>query len=138
MRRVSYQFPRTFDCSLPVRIPFAECLKRLSTLSATQDNFRNERGAVKREISMQIACNRLDFELAVPGALAGITDEADFLLTIADTYLRSDGHRVEPAQRFMVKVLDRGNVSEIFIAHATEPQAIPATSAAEYIFQVMQ
>lgn len=138
MRRVSYQFPRTFDSSILVRLPFSRCLERLCALSSYQDNFRSDSGAVKREISLQVACNRLDFEPVTPQSLSGISDEADFLLTISDTVLRSDGHRPEPAQKFMVKVIDRGGETGVYVAHATEPQAIPAKTAAEYIVKVMQ
>ena len=138
MRRVSYQFPRTFDSSILVRLPFSRCLERLCTLSSFQDNFRSAAGAVKREISLQIACNRLDFEPVLPQTLSGITDEADFLLTISDTVLRADGHRPEPAQKFMVKVIDRGGESGVYVAHATEPRALSANTAAEYIVRVMQ
>ena len=113
------------------------CLEKMTALSMRQDNFRTEKGAVKREISLQIACNRLDFEPISGQILAGISDEADFLMSVSDTVLRSDGHRPEPAQKFMVKVLDRGNTTEIFVAHTANPQTISSQTAAEYIYQVM-
>jgi len=102
-----------------------------------QDNFRTEKGAVKREIHLQVACNRLDFETASLQALSGVSDEADFLLTISDTVLKSDGYRPEPAQKFMVKLLDNGGVTEIYVSHTTNPQMISSKDAAEYIYQVM-
>ena len=92
---------------------------------------------MKREITLQIACNRLDFEPISRQSLAGVSDEADFLMSISDTVLKSDGHKPEPAQKFMVKVLDRGNTAEIFVAHTANPQTISSQTAAEYIYQVM-
>ena len=138
MRRVSYQFPKTFEGHLSVPFSFSRCLERLSALSSRQDNFRTDAGAVKRDIALFVACNRLDFEPVTAGVLSQITDEADFLMTISDTLLRSDGHKPEPAQKYFVKVLARGNSAEIYVAHATEPQAIPVQTAGEYIHQVMQ
>ena len=137
MRRVSYQFPKTFEGHLSVPFSFSRCLERLSALSSRQDNFRTDAGAVKRDIALFVACNRLDFEPVTPQTLSQITDEADFLMSISDTVLKSDGHRPEPAQKFMVKALDRGNATEIFVAHTANPQAISSQTAAEYIYQVM-
>ena len=137
MRRVSYQFPKFFDCSISVPLPFSSCLEKMTALSMRQDNFRTEKGAVKREITLQIACNRLDFEPISRQSIAGVSDEADFLMSISDTVLKSDGHRPEPAQKFMVKALDRGNATEIFVAHTANPQAVSSQTAAEYIYQVM-
>ncbi|MBR5008368.1 MAG: hypothetical protein IKY09_05290 [Methanocorpusculum sp.] len=109
----------------------------MTALSMRQDNFRTEKGAVKREITLQIACNRLDFEPISRQSIAGVSDEADFLMIVSDTVLKSDGHKPEPAQKFMVKALDRGNATEIFVAHTANPQAVSSQTAAEYIYQVM-
>ena len=137
MRRVSYQFPKFFDCSISVPLPFSSCLEKMTALSMRQDNFRTEKGAVKREITLQIACNRLDFEPISRQSIAGVSDEADFLMIVSDTVLKSDGHKPEPAQKFMVKVLDRGNTTEIFVAHTANLQAVSSQTTAEYIYQVM-
>ena len=138
MRRVSYQFPKSFDCSLLVRKPFSLCLEKMAALSSMQDNFRTDTGAVKREIHLQIASNRFDFEIVTAGNLAGVSEEADFLLTISDTVLRSDSHRPDPTQKFMVKMLDSRNATEIYVSHTTNPQTISSKEAAEYIYQVMK
>ncbi len=137
MRRVSYHFPRTYDYTFSVQTPFHECLARIVTLVNRQDNFRDSRGAVKREFVLGLACNRLDFEQVTPMALATVTDEADFSLTLSDTILRAAGSRPEPSQKFMIKVLDSGAVREIFIAHTTEPQSISWREVAECLQQVM-
>ena len=137
MRRISYQFPKIFDCSISLPLPFTMCLEKMTALSMRQDNFRTEKGAVKREITLQIACNRLDFEPISRQSIAGVSDEADFLMIVSDTVLKSDGHKPEPAQKFMVKALDRGNTTEIFVAHTANPLAISSQTAAEYIYQVM-
>lgn len=138
MRRVSYKFPRTCDYAFQASIPFSSCIANIAGLSGKQDNFHDERGAIKREFTVKIASTPLDFEPATPARLAGVTEEADFSLTLADTILRAQGKRPEPAQTFFVKVREDKSGVEIFVSHITEPLTISPRDVVNYIQQVVR
>lgn len=130
MRRVSYQFPRRCDLEFEAPVPFPQFMTVIEKFSARQDNFRDERGPIKREFVLSAAQDRLGFERIVRGAgqLANVTEEADFQLQITDTILRSSVGIPLSEHRFLVRALDKGNRTELFV---TKVPSTPGLSAFE-------
>ncbi len=118
MRRVSYLFPKTCDIMFDVPEPFSSYLSGIKKLADRQDNFRSETDPVKREITVFIAHDRLGFEkISKTSPLEGeVTNEADMKIVLTDTILRASGNIPVSEHIFLVKGLDKGNFTEIYIS----------------------
>jgi hypothetical protein len=117
MRRVSYTFPRTCDIAFEIAKPFPAVLDAVSKLAGRQDNFRTELGHVKRDFTVKLAANRTGFEVIAKGAQMSLlaTDEADVVINIYDTVLSSSGHKPIANSDYLVKFLDQGGRTEVFV-----------------------
>ncbi|MDO5844196.1 MAG: hypothetical protein Q4Q53_03500 [Methanocorpusculum sp.] len=117
MRRISYTFPHSCDIEFEVPVTFAKYLDAVEKLAGRQDNFRTEIGPVKRDISVHLAVDRTGFEKITRGSNISriVTDEADIIITFSDTILKSDGHLPMPDKKYLVKALDKGTRTEIFV-----------------------
>ena len=129
MRRVSYLFPHTCDVMFDVYQPFSIYLQGMTTLADRQDNFRTATGPVKREIAVSIAHDRLGFErIRKTSRLENVTEEADIQIILTDTILKSSGNVPLNEQKFLVKGIDKGNFTEVYV---TKSPAIPGVSSHE-------
>jgi len=130
MRRVSYQFPHTCDIMFDVSKPFSAYLQGMEKLADRQDNFRSPNGPVKREIAVFIAHDRLGFErISKTSRLeTEVTEEADIMIILTDTILKSSANVPLNDQKFQVKGIDRGNLTEVYV---TKSPAIPGVSSLE-------
>lgn len=130
MRRVSYLFPHTCDVMFDVFQPFPAYIQGIEKLADRQDNFRSANGPVKREISVFIAHDRLGFERIRKNSRleAEVTEEADMIITLTDTILKSSGNVPLNEQKFQVKGIDKGNFTEVYV---TKSPAIPGVSSHE-------
>ncbi len=127
MRRVSYLFPHTCDLMFDVYQPFSIYLQGMTKLADRQDNFRTANGPVKREIAVSIAHERLGFErIHKTSHLEDVTDEADIQIILTDTILKSSGNVPMNEQKFLVKGIDKGPFTEVYV---TKSPAIPGVSA---------
>lgn len=130
MRRVSYLFPHSCDLMFDIPLPFSAYLQGMTKLADRQDNFRTANGPLKREISLFIAHDRLGFERVSKTSHLerDVTDEADMQIILTDTILKSSAHMPLNDQKFLVKGIDKGNATEVYIAKSP---AIPGISSAE-------
>ncbi len=130
MRRVSYLFPHTCDVMFDVSRPFSAYLRGMEKLADRQDNFRSANGPVKREISVFIAHDRLGFERIGRNSRleAEVTEEADIMIILTDTILKSSANVPLNDQKFQVKGIDKGNFTEVYV---TKSPAIPGVSSLE-------
>ena len=130
MRRVSYQFPHTCDIMFDIFQPFSAYLQGIEKLADRQDNFRSANGPVKREIAVFIAHDRLGFERVKKTSRleAEVTEEADIMIILTDTILKSSANVPLNDQKFQVKGIDRGNLTEVYV---TKSPAIPGVSSLE-------
>lgn len=117
MRRISYTFPRSCDLEFEIPVTFSKYLNAVEKLDSRQDNFRTEKGPVKRIISAYIAADRTEFEKITRGSniVATVTDEADIIVVFSDTILNSKGHVILPDKKYLVKAIDKGQKTEIFV-----------------------
>lgn len=117
MRRVSYQFPNRCDLEFEVNVSFPAFLDGMETLAGTQMNFRTERGPIKREITVHLAHDRLGFEkiLRGSGLRRMATEAADIVVIFTDTLLMSTGNVPLTEHKFMIRSLEKGDHTELFI-----------------------
>lgn len=117
MRRISYTFPHSCDLEFEVPVKFSKYLDAVETLAGKQENYRSEKGPVKRDITVQLALDRTGFEKITRGSRmsASVTDEADIIITYFETILKSDGHLPLPDKIYKVKALDKGVRTELFV-----------------------
>lgn len=122
MRRVSYQFPNRCDLEFEVDVPFPIFLDKVAGLSGKQDNFRNEKGPVKREIAVSLAHDRLGFEPILPGTQMSrmATEGADILVTLTDSLLKASGNMPLAEHKFMVRTIEKADRTEVFITKAVQ------------------
>ena len=128
MRRVSYQFPNRFDLEFEADVPFAVFLNAVKSLSGRQDNFRTDAGPIKREVSVFLAHDRLGFEKIERGANISktTTDAADILITLTDTLLKASGNMPLNDHRFMIRTMEKGARTEIFITKSPSIEGFDA------------
>ena len=117
MRRVSYQFPNRCDLEFEIDVPFPAFLNAVESLSGRQDNFRTERGPIKREISVLLANDRLGFEQIVKGSCMSkiATDAADIVVVLTETLLKASGNVPLNDHRFMIRTIEKCDRTEVFI-----------------------
>ena len=126
MRRVSYQFPNRCDLEFEVNVSFPTFLEGIEKLADTQDNFRTERGPVKREVAVFLAHDRLGFEQIRRGSemKKTVTEGADIVITLTDTLLKASGNVPLTEHKFMIRSLEKGDHTEVFIT-----KSVPAEGA---------
>jgi hypothetical protein len=139
MRRISYQFPGRCDLEAEVDVPFPVFLDRIAMLAGRQDNFRNEKGPIKREISVSLAHDRLGFEEIAPGTkLSGMaTEGADIVITLTDTLLKASGNMPLTEHRFMIRTVEKTDRTEIFITKAAASEGFDAMDMKKMILGVL-
>ncbi len=130
MRRVSYLFPHTCDVMFDVFQPFFAYIQGIEKLADRQDNFRSANGPVKREISVFIAHDRLGFERIRRDSRLEeeVTEEADIMIILTNTILKSSSNVPLNDQKFQVKGIDKGNFTEVYV---TKSPVIPGVSPLE-------
>ena len=128
MRRVSYQFPNRCDLEFEADVPFAVFLNAVESLAGRQDNFRTDAGPIKREVSVFLAHDRLGFEKIERGANISktTTDAADILITLTDTLLKASGNMPLNDHWFMIRTMEKGAQTEIFITKSSSIEGFDA------------
>ena len=128
MRRVSYQFPNRCDLEFEADVPFAVFLNAVVSLAGRQDNFRTDAGPIKREVSVFLAHDRLGFEKIERGANISktTTDAADILITLTDTLLKASGNMPLNDHWFMIRTMEKGAQTEIFITKSSSIEGFDA------------
>ena len=118
MRRVSYKFPHSCDIEFELFVPFSRYLDGIESLADKQDNFRNASGAFKREFTVKLAYERTSFEKITRGygMSSVVTDEADIMIILSDTHLSSSIRKPLPDKVYLVKGIDRGDHTEVFVS----------------------
>jgi len=88
-------------------------------MDGKQTNFRTDRGLFKREIHVEIACDRTGFEKVRTDSdfVDDISERADFTLQINDTLLKGEGRYPTAEHTFLLRIDDRGGRVEGFIVH---------------------
>ncbi|HJK01071.1 MAG TPA: hypothetical protein O0X73_02045 [Methanocorpusculum sp.] len=139
MRRVSYQYPNRCDLKFEVAVPFAVFLAAVESLVGRQNNFRTDAGLIKREFSVFLAHGRFDFEKIEPGANISktTTDAADILITITDTLLKASGSIPLDDHQFMIRTVDKGARTEVFIAKSSGFSGFDALDMKKIILEVI-
>lgn len=118
MRRISYKFPHTCDIEFELFIPFRRYLDGIESLADKQENFRDEKNAYKRVFTVRLAFEKTDFEKISKGCGMSrcVTDEADIMIILSDTHLKSNIVKPLPDKVYLVKAIDRGSRTEIFVS----------------------
>lgn len=117
MRRVSYQFPNRCDLEFEADVSFPKYLDAIESLAGKQENFREEKGPVKREVAVYLAHDRLGFEQIHKGSgLNSMAAEgADVVVTFTDTLLKASGNVPLSEHKFMIRAIEKGDRTEVFI-----------------------
>lgn len=117
MRRVSYQFPNRCDLEFEVDVCFRFFWMPWSPSPAVRRTSGTPSGPIKREVSVFLANDRLGFEKVARGSNIRETtsDAADILVTLSDTILKASGNVPMNEHRFMIRIMEKGDRTEIFI-----------------------
>ncbi len=139
MRRVSYQFPNRCDLEFEVDVSFPVFLEGIEKLADTQDNFRTERGPVKREVAVFLAHDRLGFEQIRRGSemKKTVSEGADIIITLTDTLLKASGNVPLTEHKFMIRSLEKGDHTEIFITKSAQAEGADAMDMKKMILGVL-
>jgi len=88
-------------------------------MDGKQTNFRTDRGLFKREIHVEIACDKTGFEKIRTDSefIDDISERADFILRINDTLLKGEGRYPTAEYTFLLRIDDLGGRVEGFIVH---------------------
>ena len=118
MRTVFHRFPTTFDLDFEVNRPFPEVLRCLRQLNGSHTTSRKGVELVKCQTTVQIAQNKTAFEPLehVAGVEEKVTEMADFRLIIRETRLTPDKRIPVSENVFLLRVADKGKVTEFTIA----------------------
>lgn len=117
MRRVYYRFPTRFDLNFTLSSPFGQALRYVAALHRTHTTCRQGDGLCKRDILLEIADDRTRFlPLDLIPALADeVTESADFRVSVRETLLQPEGRRPLSENTFLMRIVDRGPQSEVFV-----------------------
>lgn len=139
MRRVSYQFPNRCDLEFEVDVLFPVFLDAMESLAGRQENFRNASGPIKREVSVFLANDRLGFEKVSRGSNIRETtsDAADILVTLSDTILKASGNVPMNEHRFMIRTMEKGDRTEIFITKSPSIEGFDAMDMKKMILRAL-
>ncbi|MBP2146303.1 hypothetical protein J2129_001757 [Methanofollis sp. W23] len=117
MRRVYYRFPTRFDLNFSLMVPFPQAIRAIAALHRTHTNRREDGNLFKHHIILEIADDHTHF-LPVD-LLSGIedmvTESADFRFSVHETLLRPEGRVPVSENVFLLRVVDRGPQSEVFV-----------------------
>ena len=117
MRRVYYRFPTRFDLNFSLMVPFPRAIGAIATLHRTHSNRREDGNLFKQHIILEIADDRTRFlpiDL-LPSIADMVTESADFRLSIHETLLRPEGRVPVSEDAFLIRIVDRGPQSEVFV-----------------------
>ena len=117
MRRVYYRFPTRFDLNFSLMVPFSKAIGAVAALHRTHTTRREGSGLFKHHLILEIADDRTRFLPVdlLPGLVDEVTESADFRLSIHETLLRPEGRVPVSENAFLVRVVDRGPQSEVFV-----------------------
>ncbi|WP_342679002.1 hypothetical protein [Methanofollis sp. UBA420] len=117
MRRVYYRFPTRFDLNFTLSSPFGQALVYVAALHRTHTTCRQGDDLYKRDILLELADDRTRFlplDL-IPALASEVTESADFRFSIHETLLRPEGRRPVSENIFLMRIVDRGPQSEVFV-----------------------
>ncbi|MDV0443724.1 hypothetical protein [Methanorbis rubei] len=139
MRRVSYQFPNRCDLEFEADVHFPVFLNAVESLAGRQDNFRTERGPIKREISVLLANDRLGFEKIEQGSQMSkiATDAADIVVILTDTVLKASGNVPLNDHRFMIRTIEKGDRTEVFITKSPSIEGFDSMDMKKMILEAL-
>ena len=114
MRRIYYRFPNTFDLDFDLNRPFPEVLGCIRRLHDTHQTNRRGTDLVKRQILVQLATNKMSFEMvdSLPPFEETVTETADFRFILHDILLAAKGRVPLGENIFLMRVQDKGPQSE--------------------------
>ncbi|WP_298667355.1 hypothetical protein [uncultured Methanofollis sp.] len=117
MRRVYYRFPTRFDLNFTLSSPFGQALRYVAALHRTHITCRQGDDLLKRDLLLEIADDRTRFlplDL-IPTLATEVTESADFRFSVHETLLRAEGRRPVSENVFLMRIVDRGPQSEVFV-----------------------
>ncbi|WP_246589336.1 hypothetical protein [Methanofollis formosanus] len=117
MRRVYYRFPTRFDLNFSLMVPFPRAIGAIAALHRTHTNRREGGDLFKHHLILEIADDRTRFLPVdlLPGLANEVTESADFRFSVHETLLRPEGRVPVSENTFLVRVVDRGPQSEVFV-----------------------
>ncbi|MDD1676002.1 MAG: hypothetical protein LUQ17_04865 [Methanomicrobiales archaeon] len=118
MRTVYHRFPSTFDLDFEIQKPFGEVLRCLRTLHESHTTSRKGIDLVKCQTLVHIAYNKTAFEPVnrLPPIEDAVTEMADFRMIIRETRLTPKNRVPVSENSFLMRVQDKGKVTEVTIA----------------------
>lgn len=135
MRRVYYRFPTRFDLNFTLSSPFEQALRYIAALHRTHITCRQGDDLHKRDILLEIADDRTRFlplDL-IPALVDEVTESADFRFSVHETLLRPEGRRPVSENTFLVRIVDRGPQSEVFVVKEGAAGSMDAMSVREIL-----
>lgn len=117
MRRVYYRFPTRFDLNFSLMVPFPRAIGTIAALHRTHTTRREGGDLFKHHLILEIADDRTRFLPVdlLPGLANEVTESADFRISVHETLLRPEGRVPVSENTFLVRVVDRGPQSEVFV-----------------------
>ncbi len=118
MRRIYHRFPQRIDLDFELDRPFREVLRCLQRMHNTHTTERKEKGLLKRRVLIQISDGRTQFEELdrLPPLEETISEVADFRIDLQETLLQPDRRLPVSENVFLIRVTDRGQRTECFVA----------------------
>ena len=135
MRRIYYRFPTSYDLDFDLPRPFGEVLRCLHTLHDSHSTYRREKELVKRQILVQLATNRMNFEMldALPPFEDTVTETADLRLILHDTILSGQGRFPLSENIFLLRVEDKGQHCECMVVREGDQGSLDATTVRDLL-----
>lgn len=117
MRRIYYRFPSRFDLNFTIAQPFSRVIGRIAALNRTHTTRRRDADLYKHDILLEVADDKTRFLSLdhLPRLADEVTESADFRFSIHETLLRAEGRRPISELVFLVRVVDKGAQSEVFV-----------------------
>jgi len=128
MRRIYYRFPGTYDLDFDLNRPFPEVLGCIRRLHDTHQTSRRGTDLVKRQILVQLATNKMSFEMvdSLPPFEETVTEMADFRLIVHDILLAARGRVPLGENIFLMRVQDKGPLCECIVVKEGQQGAMDA------------
>ncbi|QSZ67048.1 hypothetical protein RJ40_05830 [Methanofollis aquaemaris] len=135
MRRVYYRFPTRFDLNFSLMVPFPRAIGAIAALHRTHTNRREGADLFKHHLILEIADDRTRFLPVdlLPDIAVEVTESADFRFSIHETLLRPEGRVPVSENTFLVRVVDRGPQSEVFVVKEGTAGSLDALDVRDHL-----
>ncbi|TAJ43334.1 hypothetical protein [Methanofollis fontis] len=135
MRRIYYRFPARFDLNFTLSSPFRGVLGGVAALHRSHTTRRKDGDLFKHDVLIDVADDRTHFLPLdmLSGSLGDVTESVDFRMAIHETLLRAEGRRPISENRFLFRVVDRGDRTEVFVVKEGTGGAMDAMHVKEML-----